>query len=137
MNYRGNNNECDICCGRTKCSYCGNVPREIPKREFTAVRWSKNPEFWELEFVCGEITKTKLDHHSEDFKQYLDLTTVRIAHTAPVFFCCDDTYESIFGLNEKDLVITTGVNLLNGNFHQKNIVAIKRGVVHEISCTNS
>lgn len=136
MNYRGNN-QCDICCGRTKCSICGNVPREIPKREFAAVRWSKNPEFFELEFVCGEITKTKLDHHSEDFKQYFDLTTVRISHKAHVFFCCDDTYESIFGVNEKDLLITTGVNLLNGNFHQKCVVAIKREVVHEISSTNS
>jgi hypothetical protein len=88
-------------------------------------------EFYELEFICGEIKKIQMQYDSEEFKQYQEEPTTRMAPTATIFFCCNDTFESFFNATEHDLILATGVSLLNGNFHQKNIVAIKRGVVHE------
>lgn len=133
MNYRGNNQQCDLCCGRTNCPACGNKVKGRINRDFPSLRFSTVTEFYELEFICGEIKKIQMQYDSDEFKPYQDEPTTRMAHTATIFFCSDETYERFFKATANDLILSTGVSLLNGNFHQKNIVAIKRGVVHEQS----
>ena len=127
MNYKGNNNQCDLCCGRINCPACGNRVKGRINRDFPSLRFSTVTEFYELEFICGEIKKTKMEYDSEEFKQYQEEPTTRMDHTATMFFCCDETFESFFNATDNDLILSTGVSLLNGNFYQKNIVAIKRG----------
>lgn len=147
MNYRGNNNQCDICCGRTKCSYCGNVPREIPKREFSTIRWSKHHEFYELQIEdkplqfdeinnefnpqTSTVLKRIIDVESDEFKDILNLTTVRMSHDAHLFLGCTETFRGYFNLDDSDLLLTTGIIVTGFKYGesatQKIIVGIARG----------
>lgn len=149
MNYRGNNQQCDICCGRTKCSYCGNVPREIPKREFSTIRWSKHHEFYELKFedksmefdpvnnefnpIVSSLVMRDIDVDSEEFKEIINLTTVRTSHDAHLFLGCTETFKEFFKLDESDLLLTTGIIVTGFKYGesaiQKIIVGIARGKV--------